>query len=467
MAQKIIFYEMNEVPLKVFNHYCKNFPKSAFARLRDRADIFETVAEDSGHLSPWVTWPTLHRGVTNDVHEITDFGQNLTAIDKEAPPIWEMLARNGVKVGMFGSLHTYPMPQDMSNYAFYVPDTFAAGPECFPKKFESFQNFNLAMAGKNASQVNSGIALKEASRFLRAAPGLGLSGRTVSKLVSQLASERFDRKRVVRRRTSQVQIAFDFFLRSLRQDRPDASFFFTNHVASSLHRYWPSLFPDDYDILSYDEEWLKAWKDEIPFTLHEANYQLSQLMEFADASEDFKIVVVTSMGQAAVQGKERIERKVIFTGLRSLMQGLGLGDEDWQKRPAMVPQYIVYVAPASRNMFMQNVGALSICGKGLTVEPLGEGVYRMEFSMVNMPAIEVFYQGERVDPKKFGIVNVDLQDAAGANAYHIPEGMMAVYDPKKASSKNVNRISTLEVTPSVLANFGIKSPAYMQRGFTI
>lgn len=467
MGQKIIFYEMNEVPLKVFNHYCSNFPNSAFARLRDRADIFETYAEDSGHLSPWVTWPTLHRGVTNDVHEITDFGQNLVDIDKEAPPIWEMLAHNGVKVGMFGSLHTYPMPQDMSNYAFYVPDTFAAGPECFPKKFESFQKFNLAMAGKNAAQVNSGIALREASRFLTAAPGLGLSGRTVSKLASQLTLERFDRKRVVRRRTSQIQIAFDFFLKSLRRDQPDASFFFTNHVASSLHRYWPSLFPDDYDTLSYDAEWLSAWKEEIPFTLHEANYQISQLMKLADASGDFKIVVVTSMGQAAVQGKERIERQVIFTGMRTLMKGLGLQDEDWQKRPAMVPQYNVYVAPEKRNRFLQNVGALSICGKGLTVDPLGEGVYRMEFSMVNMPTIEVFFQGERVDPKEFGIVNVDLQDAAGANAYHIPEGMMAVYDPKQVAGEYTNCISTQEVAPSVLENFGISRPAYMQRGFVL
>jgi hypothetical protein len=465
--KKVVFYELNEVPLKVFDYYCDAFPNSALNMLRRRSAVFETYAEDTGHLSPWVTWPTLHRGVLNDVHEISDFGQDLTHVNKEMPPIWDLLAKNSVKVGMFGSLHTYPLPEDLSRYAFYVPDTFAAGPECFPTRYEAFQRFNLAMAGQNAAHVNHGIALKEAGKFLAAAPRLGLRARTVSKIGRQLISERMNKNRVVRRRTSQTQIAFDFFYKALWRDMPDASFFFTNHVASSLHRYWPALFPEDYKDLRYGSGWLADWKGEIPFTLHEASEQIGLLMAFADRNPGYKLVVLTSMGQSAVEGKERIMRKVVITGLPRLMQAIGMQQEDWQKRPAMVPQYNVYVAPAKRNVFMQKIGALSINGQGLRVDHLGDGIFRLEFRLENQVGIKVTFEGSNVDPARFGIVNLDLQDAAGANAYHIPEGTMAVYDPGNPAGNYRCRISTLDVAPAVLRNFGIDPPGYMQSGFSL
>ena len=85
-----------------------------------------------GELSPWVTWPTMHRGVPNVEHEITDLGQNLTNVNKEFPSVQNILAGQGIKVGVFGSLQSYPLPKNLDNFSFYVPDTFAAGEECFP-----------------------------------------------------------------------------------------------------------------------------------------------------------------------------------------------------------------------------------------------------------------------------------------------------------------------------------------------
>ncbi|KQI71233.1 hypothetical protein AN191_13100 [Loktanella sp. 5RATIMAR09] len=368
---------------------------------------------------------------------------------------------------MFGSLHTHPLPDNVKDYAFYVPDTFAAGPECFPEQYEVFQAFNLAMTGKNASQVNSGIALKEAARFVAASPGLGISGRTLTKLVGQIASERLNKNRLVRRRTSQVQIAFDFFLKALWREHPEASFFFTNHVASSLHRYWPSLFPEDYEDLRYDLDWLTAWKNEIPFTLHEADYQVSQLIAFTERNPGYKLIVATSMGQAAVQGTERENRRVVVTGLNRLMKGLGLGDEEWKKRPAMVPHYNAWITPEKRNEFLQKLSALTINGKCIRAEPLGEGIYRLEISLINQAEILVEFEGGPADPAVFGIANLDLQDAAGSNAYHVPDGILAIYDPRIAGSLERHRISTLDVAPTILQNFGITPPQYMQSGFKL
>ena len=68
---KIILFELNEVPFKVIHHFSKLYPESSLAKIFSKSKKYETYAEDKGHLSPWVTWPTVHRGVTNEKHFIS------------------------------------------------------------------------------------------------------------------------------------------------------------------------------------------------------------------------------------------------------------------------------------------------------------------------------------------------------------------------------------------------------------
>ena len=178
----VVVYELNEVPRRLFDFYADAFPRSAFARLRRHGDLFQTLTADVGSLSPWVTWPTMHRGVSNLEHEISELGQTLTKVNAEFPNVYNILAHNGVKVGMFGSLQSYPLPKNLDNFCFYVPDTFAAGDECFPKQLTDFQSFNLSMVRANGRNVSSGIAVKSASRFLRSSLKLGLQPKTFIKL---------------------------------------------------------------------------------------------------------------------------------------------------------------------------------------------------------------------------------------------------------------------------------------------
>src|SRR5438445_13132572 len=91
--KRIIFYELNEVPRRVLEDFVSQQPGSALARLVREGVLFETVAEDKGVLSPWITWPTLHRGVSNEEHCISDFGQDLAEVNVEYPTFMEILAR--------------------------------------------------------------------------------------------------------------------------------------------------------------------------------------------------------------------------------------------------------------------------------------------------------------------------------------------------------------------------------------
>ena len=106
-----------------------------------RKKIIETITNDSGELHPWTTWPTLHRGVNNELHRIQFINQPLKEASKY-PPIWEILQKNGLNVGVFGSLQSYP-PIKSKNISFYLPDTFAPTDDAYPKILKNFQSFNL------------------------------------------------------------------------------------------------------------------------------------------------------------------------------------------------------------------------------------------------------------------------------------------------------------------------------------
>ena len=63
--------------------------------------------------------------------------------------------------------------------------------------------------------------------------------------------------------------------------------------------------------------------------------------------------------------------------------------------------------------------------------------------------------------------NINLQDASGSYAYHIPEGILLHYIPSQKINLDINRpwrsVSALDFTPSILEKFGLQIPSYMQK----
>ena len=74
---KLLIYELNEVPRKLINLYIAQKKSSAIAKLIQEGNIYDTYTKDKGELHPWSTWPTVHRGVTNEFHKIQFINQDL------------------------------------------------------------------------------------------------------------------------------------------------------------------------------------------------------------------------------------------------------------------------------------------------------------------------------------------------------------------------------------------------------
>lgn len=459
-GRRIILFELNEVPFRVLEEFCRRHPFSTLARRLPEFRQLETHAPDSV-LSPWITWPTVHRGVPDSKHTIRYFGQELSGIDEAWPPLWRILVRHGITAGVFGSLHSYPVPGDLGRYAFYVPDAFAPGSECHPARIATFQELNLRMARSSARNVSTEIPFGPALRLLAHAPGLGLRPATLWAAGKQLIQERLRPWRRVRRRTYQAVLAFDIFMRLVEGTRPAFSTFFTNHVASSMHRYWAAAFPGDYERLGYDPPWVVRFGGEIDFTMQRFDGFLGRLLRFVDGDPEHQLWIVSSMGQAATVA-ERAQSQLYLTDVPRFMAALGLDRSDWQPRPAMAPEVSVRVVAGRREEFRARLRELRIAGKPLQFAEREAGFFCLALGQPDLrPPVPVELEGRVLGLEELGLENVAIED--DSEAYHVPQGLLLIYDPReRPRSGDRPSVSTLEIAPAILRSLGVEPPAYME-----
>lgn len=458
----VVCLELNEVPWRILDWWVQAHPSSAAAGLLDDAHQLTTVAADDGHLSPWVTWPTVHRGVPNGVHGIGHFGQDTAHADAVAAPWWDVASDAGRRVGLFGLLHTAPLPAHADRFAFWVPDTFASTDDTHPDTLRPFQAFNLAMARASARNVSSGIDVAGAARFLARAPRLGLRPATVAGLARQLFHERRNPDTRVRRRSFQSVLAFDLFLGQVRRARPDAAAFFTNHVASAMHRYWAATFPTDYppESFAFDDAWIARWNGELAEAFGHADRMVGRLVDHCDRV-GADLVVVSSMGQQAAQGTP-VGRQLYLRDVDALVGAAGLDPRSVERRPAMDPQVNVVVADGDAERFAAWLARLTVGGSGVDVDRDGS-FFSLTFGQADDAIGDVAVDGHTTEPAALGLEIVEIEDEVASTGYHVPEGTLLWRPAGGATSPDRARreVPTTAVAPFLLELLDVPSPSYM------
>lgn len=468
MSRNVILFELNEVPWRVVDDYVEHNPDSVLARTLPRSVCFDTVAADLGHLSPWTTWPTLHRGVNGEMHMIGDLGQDHTKADAAYPPIWELLHDAGVPVGVCGSLHSFPPPKDLQDYSFYLPDAFATDPVAHPAELSDFQLFNLKMARESARNVDTSVPVKDALKVLAKSAVLGIRPQTYAALAVQLVAERRRPSQSTRRRTFHALLAFDVYLKQLRTTRPAFSTFFSNHVASAMHRYWAATYPGDYKKLMLGPDWIERFRDEIPWAMDQANAMVGRLVKFVDANPEYQLWIASSMGQGPTIARP-LETTVYLTDFMKFMSALGLPeDRGWERRPAMLPQANVVVEDEFRERFEAGLDTLKLRGKPVRYRKTDAGFYSMDFGQHNLHSFQtpVRFRSDRHSLVSFGLSAVEIADRSDTTAYHVSGGILAVYDGADRSNRPTVRssVSTLSIAPALLKNFGVAPRDYTVSG---
>lgn len=469
--KKIILFELNEVPFRVMDEYCRRRPESALNRVLSRSRQYETFTEDELALDPWISWPTFHRGVPDKVHQILHLGQVLDDVDEKYPPLWQILHRAQKSVGVFGSLHSSAVPADARDYSFYVPDYFANKVYAHPASLQPFQELNLRMTRASARNVSRKLPIGSALRFAATAPALGVTARTVASVARHLFHERRNRDLHIRRRNFQPVLSADLFLKQLRRTRPQFATFYSNHVAAAMHRYWGATFPEDFTQTPLDPGWVKKYSEELTAAMDAFDGMLRKMVDFVAANPDYTLVVASSMGQAAIPAQHTHEFLTI-SDTAKFMAALGVAPGVWEERPAMVPCQCVVIPEVQRDLFLRALKSLSIDGNQMVESTKPDAP--MSFDERERGFFQLFIQfdhykgdgtvslgGRTHRLEALGLGMMAHEDGVNCTAQHVKEGSLIVYSGSGTEDAQRTRVSTLDFVPSVLAHCALPLPGYM------
>ena len=80
----------------------------------------------------------------------------------------------------------------------------------------------------------------------------------------------------------------------------------------------------------------------------------------------------------------------------------------------------------NRNFFskISKLNNIRVNGTKINYFKTSSGELRFELDLVNCKDIKATNQGTNIKYSDMGISKIDLQDAAGANTYHIPQGIL-------------------------------------------
>jgi hypothetical protein len=439
----ILLLEINEIPWRLLDHYSSRPEFPNIKRFLDQALQFTTMAVDTGELSPWVTWPSIHRGMNNEQHGIKNLGQDPASF--RGKPVWQEIRERGGSIGICGSMQSWPAIEPGEG-GFYIPDTFAHDERCYPAYLNGLQAFNLSQVRKNARVVNGSIP--GAGEAVKLAPSLIRSGirfSTALRIAAQIVAERISEARTVKRPVFQTVLFWDVFRKHFNaQSPPQFSTFFTNHVAGVMHRYWKDVFPEDFPQQPIDSKDSREWL--MRFALRVLDDMLADVLGWATANPELVIVFASSMGQAAVHRGYHEGMELVVEDLALLMSQTGISRQDYRPLLAMAPQVAVEIRDEEKAARVCGILERAYCGESkpfIGVKTIGPSLS----ITIGTPALNdmtsdyLFINGRKVAWSDAGIRRQEIEPGT---AYHVPEGSLAVYcermlgQPLRKSRASVN-----------------------------
>ena len=448
--KKLILYELNEVPLKLLKLYSEIRPYSNISYLINQGNILKTKTNDKGELHPWSTWPTVHRGVTNETHKINFINQDLTIAEKW-PPIWEKLAKRKVSIGIFGSLQSFP-PFIHENTAFYLPDTFSPSPEAYPKDLEAFQKFNLNIVNKNKALPRK-FSFYDLKNFVKLLILRHIKFNSILKIIIHLIKESIHGQYRKRRSLMQAVLSFDIYEKYLLKNKPDFTTYFTNHVAGMMHRYWDNLFHPKNSRESLFN------KNSIIEAMDISDSHIGKLLKISE-SHNYDLLIMSSMGQDSIDWKDWVPE--LFIGnIKKLIKVLNLEINNYKLLPAMHPDLCIKcIDQKSKIELEKNINNIkSINGKSiLPVRYKNQGLkvnISIQRCALTVKSKFIVIKGKKLPLKSLGIEVMYRDKPTG---YHIKDGTLMFKGSKlEKIFKNRDKIiNTTKIHNIILKFFDIK-----------
>ena len=463
MVNQVLLYELNEVPWEVLDRYIEVRPESNAARLLGHAMQRTTIDEDPIMLMPWRTWPTVHRSLLTEDHGALDQGQDPKTF--RGTPIWDVVEAAGLPVGLFGVLQSWPA-RSFKHGGFYVPDSFARTVETFPHSLEHFQAFNIAMTKENLFSSEEPVSPRSVAATAVDAVRRGLSPWSCAQLARHVIRERQDRRYLASRPSVQVLLCFDLFWRLHKRANPALSVFFSNHVASMMHRFWGDWM-EGYDSNGYRPD--PVYGTFIVTAMDYFDHQLGLMRAWVDSHPGSTLIVAGSMGMGPIEYEPTPSSYVVedadklLTTVEIAPAEVGLAMYPVITLLFPTPQDAEAASPVLESVSTE-MGPMFVDFR--THERTLSFYGAMDKDEENLPTSLSWTdaQGNR-RTGSIGDVGIVIRHRAGGGntAQHTPEGMFIAYGAGVGADASREKLDILDTGPSILDLLGIE-PAKDMKG---
>lgn len=454
---RVLLVELNEITWDLIDPLIERGKLPTFARLKREGTWGAPVSVDlPPELDPWITWTTVYSGRPQKEHNVFFLQQPPESIRTKR--IWELCDEHGLRVGVYGSLCSWP-PKRVDG--FYVPDTFAPDTRTYPASLAPIQEVNITYTRSIRLGQDTHGPLDKALLGAKLV-ALGMTPATCARVARQLAHERVDPKVRWRRVALQPLVNFDFFSRLYRRYEPDFATFHSNHVAHYMHTYWRAMDPSAFPQGATEEE-VRTYGGAVEHGYAAADELLARMLRLVD--RDTVLVVASSMGQRPYVSRLKDGKPIMqLRSLDRLMKILG-AEGRARAISTMSDQFNIYAEDAAardeiaaalaaayvdrpdRPMFFTNTVDNSI-------------TVNLIFHEGNCEEFRCHFPHRGAD-SSFSYTDLVFDTGMKKSGCHDPKGMLMLYGAGVERGGRIAESSTLDLAPTMLTLLGLPVPAQM------
>jgi hypothetical protein len=444
------FNELSPILMETFidQGYLPNFKK-----LRDSSQVLTTDAEEvAPTLDPWIQWVTAHSGLSFEEHGIHHLGDGHKLTVKS---LWDHISDAGKSVWVCGSMNIkYHSPINGA----VVPDPWTVGVAPYPPKLNDYYLF----VQRNVQEyTNDKVPLTRAEivRFMKFMVANGLSAKTVTAIVKQLAGEKVSGKGRWKRATILDKLQRDVFLHHLKTKRPAFSTFFLNSTAHFQHVHWRNMDPAPFKLKPTDNE-----QAEYQYAVRYGYEEMDKLVGdvFAAAPANAVIVLATALSQQPCLLYEDVGGKTFYRPRigEKLVEWLGISNAK-AIEPVMSEQFhIRFDNDALAREAAGKLAALKINGKSMMAAEVRDGNVFTGCTIHELLPNDAQITGGP-NGASIGFYRLFYQVESLKSGMHHPDGILWIRLPGVPHKVFADKVSLRDFAPTILAMFGIEKPDYM------
>ncbi len=444
---KTVFIELDGGSWNVINPLIRQGRLPHLERLI-RGGAAGSLASMPPFVSPKL-WTTIFSGKKPEKHNIYFFGASSQEV--MCKRIWDIFTEAGLKVGIFGSLVTWP-PQQLDG--FVIPSLFALGTETYPADYEFIQQLLLSEKRKSKLSSATTLALKDMLHYTFKLLSSGLTPGTLRKILGYLLCEKISRlapkDAYWRKALIYLDMCGDLFLNLYGLYRPDFSTFHIHTCDSLSHKYWKYYEPHLFTGVPADEA--KKYGNVIPMSYVCADNFIGKILPKID--NNTTVIVASDHGFEACFG---ISENLYDLNIDALVNTLGISDR-------VIPAHIGF----NTYLYFKNMELMHEIAKlieGIVFQDTGERVFqskimegyiglRVPFKSWETPARDtsVICIGDSVTCDFCELFAHSAKDRITGN--HREEGVIIMNGPCIEPGSTIENASILDVTPTILATMG-------------